>query len=51
MLGYRQQAGLTQEELAEKTGLSVRAIRNLEAGRVRAPRQASVRMLADALAI
>jgi tetratricopeptide (TPR) repeat protein/transcriptional regulator with XRE-family HTH domain len=51
VLGYRQRAGLTQEELAEKTGLSVRAIRNLEAGRVRAPRPASVRMLADALRI
>jgi tetratricopeptide (TPR) repeat protein/DNA-binding XRE family transcriptional regulator len=38
---------LTQDELADKTGLSVRTIRALESGRVRTPRQASVRRLAD----
>jgi DNA-binding XRE family transcriptional regulator len=48
---YRQRSGLTQQELAGKTGLSVRAIRDLESGRVRAPRQMSVRLLADAFGL
>ena len=30
---YRKAAGLTQEELAERAGLSVRAIANIERGR------------------
>jgi transcriptional regulator with XRE-family HTH domain len=42
-------AGLTQEELADRSGLSVRAIRNLETGRTGAPRQQSVGLLAGAL--
>jgi tetratricopeptide (TPR) repeat protein/transcriptional regulator with XRE-family HTH domain len=42
-------AGLSQEELAARAGLSVRAISQLERGRVRRPRLASVRLLADAL--
>ncbi|GIE95443.1 ATP-binding protein [Paractinoplanes rishiriensis] len=44
---YRRRAGLTQEELAARTGVSARTIRELEAGRVTAPRQASARRLAD----
>ncbi|MDI1461182.1 tetratricopeptide repeat protein [Catellatospora sp. KI3] len=47
----RTQALLTQEELAASSGLSVRQIRELEAGRVAAPRPSSVRALADALAL
>ena len=31
---HRRRAGLTQEELAARTGLSVRSIRDLETGRV-----------------
>lgn len=41
--------GLTQEELAERSGLSVRAIRNLEIGRTERPQQQSVELLATAL--
>jgi tetratricopeptide (TPR) repeat protein/transcriptional regulator with XRE-family HTH domain len=46
VLDHRRRLGLTQEELAEKTGLSARTIRGLEAGRV--ARAASVRLLAAA---
>lgn len=47
--GHRERLLLTQEELAARSGLSTRAISYLEAGRVRRPRAASVRILADAL--
>src|SRR4051812_36424845 len=47
----RRRLGLTQEELAEKTGVSVRSIHNLEAGRIAAPRPATVRLLADAFGL
>jgi transcriptional regulator with XRE-family HTH domain len=46
---HRRAAGLTQEELAARTQLSVRMIRNLEAGRTRQPHGDSVRRLAQAL--
>jgi len=42
---------LTQEQLAARSGVSVRTIRNFEAGRIPFPRAASVRSLADALAL
>jgi transcriptional regulator with XRE-family HTH domain len=45
---YRHRLGMTQEELAARTGVSVRSIRNLEAGRTGRPRPATVRLLADA---
>jgi len=45
----RQQAELSQQELSQRSGLSIRAIRNLERGRTRWPYQDSVRRLADAL--
>jgi len=45
----RQSTGLSQEELAERSGLSIRAISNLERGRTRWPHPDSVRRLADAL--
>jgi predicted ATPase/transcriptional regulator with XRE-family HTH domain len=44
-------AGLSQEELAERAGLSVRGVGNLEQGRRHAPRLATVRLLADALGL
>jgi len=46
----RRAAGLTQEELAARTGLGVRTIRDLERGVARAPHQDTVALLADALA-
>jgi tetratricopeptide (TPR) repeat protein/transcriptional regulator with XRE-family HTH domain len=45
----RRRACLTQEELAQLSGLSVRTIRNLELGRIWRPHADSVRLLADAL--
>jgi transcriptional regulator with XRE-family HTH domain len=42
-------AGLTQEELAQQAGLSVRAISDMERGMTRRPFLRSVRQLADAL--
>jgi tetratricopeptide (TPR) repeat protein/transcriptional regulator with XRE-family HTH domain len=46
----RKQAGLTQERLAERTGLGVRTIRDLERGQV-SPRPATVRLLGDGLGL
>jgi predicted ATPase len=51
LLDLRVQAGLSQEELAERAGLSVRTIRELEAGRVARPRKDSVRLLAEGLGL
>src|SRR5262245_61249733 len=48
---HRVAAGLSQEELAERAGLSVRGVGNLEQGRRAAPRLATVRLLADALGL
>ncbi len=45
----RRAAGLTQEELAERSGLSVRAISAIESGRVERPHRRSLLALADAL--
>jgi tetratricopeptide (TPR) repeat protein/transcriptional regulator with XRE-family HTH domain len=47
----RARAMLTQEELAERARLSVRTVRNLEAGHIRRPRSGSIRLLADALGL
>ncbi|ROO59587.1 helix-turn-helix protein [Micromonospora sp. Llam0] len=46
---YRRRQGISQEELADAAGLSVRGIRKIEAGRTSTPRPATVRLLADAL--
>jgi DNA-binding FadR family transcriptional regulator len=48
VLKHRRRLGLTQEELADKSGLSVRTVRRLEAGQSQVPRAASVRRLAAA---
>jgi len=47
----RERALVSQEELAARAGVSVRAIGNLEQGRVAQPRGGSVRLLADALGL
>ncbi|WP_441180043.1 ATP-binding protein [Micromonospora sp. BQ11] len=46
---HRQRSGITQEELAHRSGVSVRNIRDIEAGRVLGPRPSTVRRLAAAL--
>jgi non-specific serine/threonine protein kinase len=46
---HRVAAGLSQEELAERAGLSRRGISDLERGARRAPHPATLRRLADAL--
>lgn len=47
----RMAAALSQEELAERSGLSVRGLSDLERGLRQTPRLESLRMLADALAL
>ncbi|MFH8239681.1 helix-turn-helix domain-containing protein [Streptomyces sp. NPDC018321] len=47
----RRQAGLTQEQLSTASGISVRAIRDLELGRAHRPRRETIRLLADALGL
>lgn len=49
--GYRLAAGLTQQEIAERSGLSVRTICFMENGRTIRPYRGSVRSLADALGL
>lgn len=48
---YRQAAGLTQEELAERARLSVQASGALERGDRRAPRKETISLLAEALSL
>ena len=43
--------GLSQEELADRSGMSVRTIGNLERGHVQRPRRTSIALLAEALAL
>ncbi|SEF09383.1 helix-turn-helix domain-containing protein [Streptomyces sp. Ag109_O5-10] len=47
----RLRSGLSQKQLARSSTLSVRAIRDLENGRVRQPRADSLRLLAEALGL
>jgi transcriptional regulator with XRE-family HTH domain/tetratricopeptide (TPR) repeat protein len=48
---YREAAGLSQEELAERAGLSARGVSDLERGLRRSPYPATLRRLADALGV
>jgi len=48
---HRVRAGLSQAELAKLAGLSVRALRDIEQGRVARPHPSSLRRLADALGL
>jgi len=45
----RRRISVSQQELAERAGLSVRSIGNIENGRIATPRASTVRLLADAL--
>lgn len=49
VLQHRRAAGFTQEDLAEASGMSVRALRDLERGRAQAAQRRSAEALADAL--
>ncbi|MEV5549128.1 helix-turn-helix domain-containing protein [Streptomyces sp. NPDC052309] len=49
--GLRQQSRLTIEELAEASGVSVRAIGDIERGRSRVPQRRTVAALADGLGL
>jgi DNA-binding SARP family transcriptional activator/DNA-binding XRE family transcriptional regulator len=46
---YRRAAGLTQQQLADRSGLSVATVRDLEQGRSRRPRATSLAAIASAL--
>ena len=48
---HRARLRLTQEELAERAGLSERTLRNLEGGRIRRPYPDTIRRLANALQV
>ena len=48
---HRLAAGLTQEALAERAGLSARGVQDLERGVHAAPRAETVRLLAEALGL
>src|SRR4051794_10993344 len=48
---FREQAGLTQEQLAERAGLSTDAIGLLERGERQRPQRHSIQRLTDALAL
>ena len=48
---HRQAAGLTQEELAARTGLSVRGLSDLERGVRAIPRKDTLRLLIEALGL
>lgn len=48
---YRRQRNLTQEELAERSGLSVAAISLIERGQTAIPQRFTVQALSDALAL
>ena len=48
---YRVAAGLTQEELAERAGISTRGVSDLERGVHGLPRKDTLRLLLDALAL
>src|SRR3954467_5945690 len=48
---YRREAGLTQEELAERANLSARAVSDLERGAKLRPRRDTLLMLSAALGL
>jgi hypothetical protein len=51
LYSHRRRRAMSQEDLARRTGITARSIRNLEGGSVRSPRPGTVRRLADGLAL
>jgi transcriptional regulator with XRE-family HTH domain len=51
LLACRRSAGLTQEDLAARSGVSVRAISDLERGRATSPQRRSAELLGEALGL
>ena len=47
----RERNGITQEELADRSGLSIRTISDLERGRTTTPQRRSIELLAKALGV
>jgi len=48
---HRRRLGLSQEDLAERIGVSTSTIGKVEAGRISRPRPATMRLLADAFGL
>lgn len=51
LLRHRKNAGLSQEELSARSGVSVRAISDMERGRARSPQRRTTEALLDALGL
>src|SRR5690349_13510550 len=51
LLRHRKNAGLSQEELSARSGVSVRAISDMERGRARSPQRCTTEALLDALGL
>jgi transcriptional regulator with XRE-family HTH domain len=49
--GHRRAAHLTLEQLADRSGIAVRTLSNMERGRSKGPQHRTVTALADALAL
>ncbi|MEU0882700.1 helix-turn-helix domain-containing protein [Lentzea sp. NPDC005914] len=49
LVHHRKSAGLSQEELSERSGVSVRAISDMERGRAKSPQRRTTEALLDAL--
>jgi tetratricopeptide (TPR) repeat protein len=45
---HRRRLGLSQQDLAERSGVTVRGLRKIESGQIATPRPVTVRLLADA---
>ncbi|MGI5501546.1 helix-turn-helix domain-containing protein [Lentzea sp. CA-135723] len=51
LVQHRRNAGLSQEELSDRSGVSVRAISDMERGRARSPQRRTTEALLDALGL
>src|SRR5580704_8379803 len=47
----REDAGLSQEEVADRSGLSVRTVSNVERGSIRTPHPRTIRLLGETLGL